>query len=112
MAFACLWITYTLIKLHGGRPTAVLVTFLLGFTERFYQYAFSILTDLPFLTGVMMFLLGYEWTAARTAERLRYSRAGQDPPALRGKIVRAVALMAVGTLLMGTYRDSAAITFM
>ncbi|HEX4124393.1 MAG TPA: hypothetical protein VHY37_06675 [Tepidisphaeraceae bacterium] len=53
-------LTYRLFLLHGDRPTAVMVTFGLGLTRLFYRYCFEILTDLPFLLGVMAFLVGYE----------------------------------------------------
>jgi hypothetical protein len=53
-------LTYRLFLLHGDRPTAVMVTFGLGITRLFYRYCFEVLTDLPFLLGVMAFLVGYE----------------------------------------------------
>jgi hypothetical protein len=55
-----LLLTYRLFLLHADRPTAVMVTFGLGITRLFYRYCFEALTDLPFLLGVMAFLVGYE----------------------------------------------------
>jgi hypothetical protein len=60
MGFATLGLTYRLFLLHAGRPTAVLMTVGLGATRLFYRYCFELLSDLPFLLGVMAFLAGYE----------------------------------------------------
>ena len=53
-------LTYRLFLLHAGRPTAVLLTFGLGFSRLFYRYCFELLSDMPFLLGVMAVLVGYE----------------------------------------------------
>ncbi|HZL36010.1 MAG TPA: hypothetical protein VFC78_11910 [Tepidisphaeraceae bacterium] len=60
MGLATLGLTYRLFLLHSGRPTAVLVTVGLGVTRLFYRYSFELLSDMPFLLGVMAFLVGYE----------------------------------------------------
>jgi hypothetical protein len=60
MGFAGLGLTYRLILLHSGRPTAVMVTAGLGMTRLFYRYSFELLSDLPFLIGVLAFMVGYE----------------------------------------------------
>jgi len=60
MGFAGLGLTYRLFLLHSGRPTAVVITVGLGMSRLFYRYAFELLTDMPFLVGVMAFLVGYE----------------------------------------------------
>lgn len=60
IALTTLGLTYALLKLHAGRPTAVLATSLLAGTETFYRYAFHLLTDMPFLTGTVLCLLGFE----------------------------------------------------
>jgi len=57
---ATLGLTYRLFLLHAGRPTAVLMTFGLGISRLFYRYCFELLSDMPFLLGVMAFLVGYE----------------------------------------------------
>lgn len=57
---ATLALTYRLFLIHAGRPTAVLITFGLGISRLFYRYCFELLSDLPFLFGVMAFLVGYE----------------------------------------------------
>jgi hypothetical protein len=59
-ALATLALTYRLIRLSAGRPTAVLVTCGVGLTRTFYRAAFALMTDMPFLLGVMAFLAGYE----------------------------------------------------
>lgn len=55
-----LMLTYALIKLHAGRPTAALVTVLLGLNETFFRYGYHLFTDMPFLAAVLAFLLGYD----------------------------------------------------
>lgn len=60
MGLATLGLTYRLFLLHAGRPTAVLMTVGLGATRLFYRYCFELLSDMPFLLGVMAFLAGYE----------------------------------------------------
>ncbi|HET6249257.1 MAG TPA: hypothetical protein VFE47_16295 [Tepidisphaeraceae bacterium] len=60
LGFVTLGLCYRLFLLYAGRPTAVVMTVGLGMTRLFYRYCFEILTDLPFLLGVMAFLAGYE----------------------------------------------------
>lgn len=60
MGLATLALTYRLFLLHAGRPTAVLVTLGVAVSRVFYRYSFELLTDLPFLLGVMAFFVGYE----------------------------------------------------
>jgi hypothetical protein len=60
MGLATLGLTYRLFLLHAGRPTAVLVTLGVAVSRVFYRYCFELLTDLPFLFGVMAFFVGYE----------------------------------------------------
>jgi hypothetical protein len=60
MGLATLALTYRLFLLHAGRPTAVLVTLGVAISRVFYRYCFELLTDLPFLLGVMAFFVGYE----------------------------------------------------
>jgi hypothetical protein len=60
LGWLTLGLTYRLFLLYAGRPTAVVMMVGLGMTRLFYKYCFEILTDLPFLLGVMAFLAGYE----------------------------------------------------
>ncbi|HEY8747361.1 MAG TPA: hypothetical protein VIM11_05270 [Tepidisphaeraceae bacterium] len=60
IGFCTLGLTYRLFLLHVGRPTAVLVTVGVGISRLFYRYCFELLSDMPFLLGVMAFLVGYE----------------------------------------------------
>jgi hypothetical protein len=66
---ATLALTYRLFLLHAGRPTAVMMTLLLGVCRTFYRYNFELLSDVPFLTGVMAFLVGYEAVFFRRYDR-------------------------------------------
>lgn len=68
---ATLALTYRLFLLYAGRPTAVLMTFGLGISRLFYRYCFELLSDMPFLLGVMAFLAGFEavfYRSRRTEE--------------------------------------------
>ena len=60
IGLATLALTYRLFLLYAGRPTAVLMAFGLGISRLFYRYCFELLSDMPFLLGVMAFLAGYE----------------------------------------------------
>ncbi len=60
MGLAALALTYRLFLLHADRTTAVVVTIGLVCTRLFYRYCFEVLTDLPFLVGVLAFLAGFE----------------------------------------------------
>lgn len=60
MGIGTLALVYRLFLLHAGRPTAVLMTFGVAISRVFYRYTFELLTDLPFVFGVMAFFVGYE----------------------------------------------------
>lgn len=60
LSLVCLALFYQIVRLNFGRPTAVLLTALLAFTETFYRYGYFLFTDVPLLTVVLLFLLGYE----------------------------------------------------
>ncbi len=72
--FAVLGLTYRLFLLHAGRPTAVLMVVGLAATRLFYRYCFELLSDLPFLLGVIAFLAGYEGIFFRRCSRPDSSR--------------------------------------
>jgi hypothetical protein len=57
---ASLALIYRLILLAYDRPTAVLVTLGVGLSHEFFQYSFEILTEMPFVLGVMALLAGHE----------------------------------------------------
>jgi hypothetical protein len=61
-------LTYRLFLLHSGRPTAVLLTVGVGMCRLFYKFSFELLSDMPFLLGVMAFLVGYEAVFHQDAE--------------------------------------------
>ena len=79
---------YALIATVAGRAVAVLTTAVLGSTETFYRYAFQVLTDMPFLVGLLLCLLGFE-----LSER---SDRGRWWPG---------ALIVLGTLTMAAFRS-------
>lgn len=60
IGLATLGLTYRLFLLHADRPTAVIITCGVGLTRTFYEFAFRLMTEMPFLMGVMAFFVGYE----------------------------------------------------
>jgi hypothetical protein len=79
MGWAALGLTYRLFLLHAGRPTAVMVTLGLAFTRLFYKYCFELMSDLPFLLGVLAFFVGFEALFERPAQR--HEDSTSDTPA-------------------------------
>ncbi len=57
---AALALTYRVFLLHSDRGTALVMTLAMATTRIFYRSCFEILTDLPFLVGVLAFLAGFE----------------------------------------------------
>ena len=60
VALATLAVTYRLVRLHFPEWIAIAVTVGVGVNARFLHVAQEIMTDLPFLLGVMLFLYGWE----------------------------------------------------
>jgi hypothetical protein len=60
----CGWIalalTYRLFSLACDRPTAVVITVLTALAHEYFRYCYEIMTEMPFLIGVMGVLAGYE----------------------------------------------------
>ncbi len=72
-ALAALALTYRLVLLAYDRPTAVLITLGVAVSHEFFQFSYEILTDMPFLTGVMAVLAGHEAIfGPRAARRSRW----------------------------------------
>ncbi len=61
-AAGTLALTYLWMRLHARRGVAVIVTVLLAINSTFYRYSLDVLTDIPFLFGVMLLLVGHELT--------------------------------------------------
>lgn len=59
-AIAVLVTTYWVVRLRFDRPLAVLAVCMLAGNELFFRYSYQILTDMPFLLGLMLGLLGLE----------------------------------------------------
>ncbi len=53
-------LTYRLFGLAFGRPMAVMITLGVAIDYEFYRYCYEILTDVPFVFGVMALLAGHE----------------------------------------------------
>ncbi len=69
-AIATLALTYRLLLLHGPRADAVIVTYGIACCYTFCRYGYELRNDMPFLMGVMAFLVGYESLLARYVERV------------------------------------------
>jgi 4-amino-4-deoxy-L-arabinose transferase-like glycosyltransferase len=97
-ALALMWVasltvlalTYWLFSLVGGRGVAVLMTFLLAVNVQFYEFGFRLLTEMPFLIGAMLLLVGYE----RIHRRI-------------GLVAASLALIGAGFLVMAAFRSVA-----
>jgi len=59
-ALAALALLYRLVLLAYDRPTAVVIVCGVAFSLEFVRYSQEILTDMPFLTGVLAVLAGHE----------------------------------------------------
>jgi hypothetical protein len=62
-------LVYRLISLAFDRTTAVVVTLGVANTAEFFHYCYDILTDMPYLFGVMLFLAGNEAIFQRNPNR-------------------------------------------
>ncbi len=69
IGLATLALVYRLFYLHAGRAVAVLMTLGVGWSKLFFAYSFYLMTDMPFLLGVMSLLAGYEAVFHRTQSR-------------------------------------------
>jgi hypothetical protein len=93
-------LAYWLFCLHGGRLTAVAATVLLGLAETYYSHVLVPLADLPFVTGLLLLLVGLE-----RLYRKRPRPAASVAIALLGVVVmllmRNVALTALAAAALG-----------
>jgi hypothetical protein len=59
-ALASLALVYRLVLLAYDRPLAVAITLGVAINSEFYRYSFEILTEMPFLAGILAVLAGHE----------------------------------------------------
>ena len=97
MALGCLVLTYKLVRLHFPRWLAILVTFCVGMNSWFIELSNELLTDIPFLLGVLMALYGWE--------RLRIAVADKSV-ADRRKLVRPLIWLILGLALAAVIRPT------
>jgi Dolichyl-phosphate-mannose-protein mannosyltransferase len=67
MSLGCLFFTYKLVRLHYPEWVAVIVTFAVGINGWFMELSEEMLTDIPFLLGMLAALYG--WERIRTSDR-------------------------------------------
>lgn len=60
IGLATVFLTYRLIARCDSRPVAVLVALIVAISDSVMQHAYEMLTDLPFLFGIMLILNGLE----------------------------------------------------
>jgi hypothetical protein len=72
--FGTLALAFRLFYLAFGRPMAVAMTLGLGINYEFYRYCYEILTDVPFVMGVMALLAGHEAIFDRSRDSRRKAR--------------------------------------
>ncbi|MHC4142474.1 MAG: hypothetical protein ACYSUF_11545, partial [Planctomycetota bacterium] len=97
-ALALMWVAslsvlalnYWLFSLVGGRGVAVLMTFFLAVNVQFYEFAFRLLAEMPFLIGAMLLLVGYERIHRRA-----------------GALAWNIVLIGAGFLVMAAFRSVA-----
>jgi hypothetical protein len=68
-SLAAIGLVYQLFRLHAGRPVAVMIVLMVAVGESFYQYAYQLRNDMPFVAGVMGVLAGYEGLIRRGGRR-------------------------------------------
>ena len=92
-----LWVTYRLVRLHFPRWVAVTVVAGVGLNGRFLQQSQEVMTDVPFLLGVVAALYGWGrlWAEATGARR-------RSP----GRTARSAALLAAGLGLAASMRPT------
>jgi hypothetical protein len=71
-ALATLALLYRLILLAYDRSTAVAIVIGLALSHEFFRYSFEILSDMPFLMGVMAVLTGHEAIFGAIERRARW----------------------------------------
>jgi hypothetical protein len=91
MGAATIALTYRLIRMHYPEWMAICVTFGVGINAWFLQLCNELLTDVPFLLGVVAALYGWE-LLKRAADRARR--------------VRALMMLTPGLLLAGAMRPT------
>ncbi|HEY1685502.1 MAG TPA: glycosyltransferase family 39 protein, partial [Tepidisphaeraceae bacterium] len=83
---------YAMIQRRVDRPTAVIVTTIVALSDTFFRYSMKILTDMPFMAGVMAVLLGCELIGW-------YRRADTDPLVRRENPIAGWILIIAGLAL-------------
>ncbi|MEM1028034.1 MAG: hypothetical protein AAGJ38_08110, partial [Planctomycetota bacterium] len=92
IAAGVLAITYRMFMEHADRPTAVLMTTVLGLSGLFMEMTYRLLTELPFMLGLVLLLWGHERRMNR-----------------RGSLALALGMMLLGVAWMATFRSVVAV---
>ncbi|MEM1027310.1 MAG: hypothetical protein AAGJ38_04440 [Planctomycetota bacterium] len=92
IAAGVLVITYRMFVEHADRPTAVLMTTVLGLSGLFMEMTYGLLTELPFMLGLVLLLWGHERRMNR-----------------RGPLGLALGMMLLGVAWMAMFRSVVAV---
>jgi hypothetical protein len=105
MALGCLITTYKLISLRFPQWMAVAVTFCVGINGWFLELTNEILTDIPFLFGLLLALYGWERLRAGTEELpdSPESESFRRPRRRRISIVILLLGLAIAALVRPTF---------
>ncbi len=99
---ATLTMTYRLFKLHTGPAVAIVVTAGVACSDLFFRYGFHLMTDMPFLLGVMATLAGWERVMIRSGDRADQKDPGVgDWVLLLGGLALAVVMRPTMVALVG-----------
>ncbi|MCP3903050.1 MAG: glycosyltransferase family 39 protein [Planctomycetes bacterium] len=100
LGFASLALVYWLFHLHAGRGAAVMTTVILGITETYFIARSEPMADLPFMTGMLLLLIGLERFYTRRPVWLVSGLLMLGGIALMG-VMRNVVLTAMAALVLG-----------
>lgn len=110
LAVAACWLgslvcVFLWLRRVAGRPTAVLLTAVLGVSEAWLSFGIAVRSDLPFAAGTAATLLGLEWATAASPHRRR--RLAGAAALLAGlalmALTRSVFVLVVGSLGIGLF---------
>ncbi|MHC5114521.1 MAG: ArnT family glycosyltransferase [Planctomycetota bacterium] len=100
LGLASLVLVYWLFHLHAGRGAAVITTVMVGVTETFFISRSNPMADLPFLTGMLLMLVGLERFYRRRPAWVASAGLVLAGIALMG-VMRNVVLTAMAALVLG-----------
>ena len=106
-AVGCLITTYKLVSLRFPKWVAVAVTFCMGVNGWFLQLSNEILTDIPFLFGMLLALYGWERLRAGSSPPPRDENGDDEPaPTRQRHWWKSLVILLVGLALAASMRPT------